>query len=71
LNAALKRIINYEQNATTGKIVQDSCWLRSIYKKEQADGEAIEGGGLYAILDREEKTVENDEEVLKGQFVSS
>jgi hypothetical protein len=30
----------------------------------QADGEAIEGSGLYAILDRE-KTAENDEEVLK------
>jgi hypothetical protein len=63
LNATLKRIINYERDATTGKIVRDG-WL-SIYKKGQADGGAIEGGGLYAILDRKEKTAENDEEVLK------
>ncbi len=57
------RQVNYEWDATTGKIVRDG-WL-SIYKKVQADGGAIEGGGLYAILDRKEKTSENDEEVLK------
>jgi hypothetical protein len=57
------RQVNYEWDATTGKIVRDG-WL-SIYKKVQADGGAIEGGGLYTILDRKEKTSENDEEVLK------
>jgi hypothetical protein len=50
LNAALKRIINYERDASTGEIVRDS-WL-SMYKKVQADGRATEGDGLYAVLDR-------------------
>jgi hypothetical protein len=63
LNAALKRIINYERDASTGEIVRDG-WL-SMYKKVQADGRATEGDGLYAVLDRKEKTLENDEEVLK------
>jgi hypothetical protein len=63
LNAALKRIINYERDASTGEIVRDG-WL-SIYKKVEADGRATEGDGLYAVLDRKEKTSENDEEVLK------
>jgi hypothetical protein len=71
LNATLKRIINYERDAPSGKIVRDG-WL-SIYKKVQPDGGAIEGGGLCAILDRKEKTSENDEDLLKvpiGVFVT-
>jgi hypothetical protein len=39
--------------------------LLSICKEVHADGGAIEGGGLYAILNRKEKALENHEEVLK------